>query len=392
MRSIDFSADRVWVPRVITEAMPAIGASTRPASIFAATSAPTDEFAVEDQEHADDHQQQAGDLLGGVGAGQRNRRPEMHILAGARGRRHRALPGGLHAALGAGGAHGFQTGQRFNQHAVPRRRFGLQPLHGAVERTLQDKAKRDHERQHHQRDPGQRPRDHKENADEQDGKDQIGGRDHAAGGEELAHRIEIAQLVGDDADRGRPLRHLHRHHMFEDVGGQHDVDRLAGDVDHAAAYHAQHKIEHDRQPHSDRQRDQRRDRAVRDNPVVHAHNEQRRRQRQHVDQKGGQRNVPVTGPVHLDHRPEPMIARKVSCGDRTRVGFHRSPDQERVAGILRGDRCDRPNMSRARLDQGIEDLDGLLGRVDAEQNQRGPILHDQDGGEHQGRDVVQARV
>ena len=42
MRSIDLSADRVWVPRVMTEAMPAIGASTRPASMLAATSAPTE--------------------------------------------------------------------------------------------------------------------------------------------------------------------------------------------------------------------------------------------------------------------------------------------------------------------------------------------------------------
>ena len=44
-------------------------------------------------------------------------------------------------------------------------------------------------------------------------------------------------------------------------------------------------------------------------------------------------------------------------------------------------------MSRARLHQGIENLGGLFGLVDAEQNQRGPILHDQDGGENQRRDV-----
>ena len=41
MRSIDLSDDKVWVPRVITEAIPAMGASTRPASMLAATSAPT---------------------------------------------------------------------------------------------------------------------------------------------------------------------------------------------------------------------------------------------------------------------------------------------------------------------------------------------------------------
>src|SRR3954468_8278277 len=44
-------------------------------------------------------------------------------------------------------------------------------------------------------------------------------------------------------------------------------------------------------------------------------------------------------------------------------------------------------MSRGWLDLWIEHLGGLLGCVDAEQNERGPILHDQDSGEHQGRDV-----
>ena len=41
-RSIERSAAVVWVARVITAAIPAIGPSTRPASMLAATSAPTD--------------------------------------------------------------------------------------------------------------------------------------------------------------------------------------------------------------------------------------------------------------------------------------------------------------------------------------------------------------
>ena len=64
----------------------------------------------------------------------------MHILAGSRGSGHRTLPGGLHAGFGAGGTNGFQAGQRFNENAVTRRGFGLQSLHRAIERTLQDKA------------------------------------------------------------------------------------------------------------------------------------------------------------------------------------------------------------------------------------------------------------
>ena len=50
----------------------------------------------------------------------------------------------------------------------------------------------------------------------------------------------------------RSLRHLHGHHVLEDIGGKNDVHRLAGDVDHAASHHAKHKVEHDGQAHPDR--------------------------------------------------------------------------------------------------------------------------------------------
>ena len=47
----------------------------------------------------------------------------------------------------------------FDQHAVARGRFRLQPLHRAVERTLEQEADANHERQHDQRDPGERSGD-----------------------------------------------------------------------------------------------------------------------------------------------------------------------------------------------------------------------------------------
>ena len=64
----------------------------------------------------------------------------MNILARSRRRRDRTLPGRLHAGFGAGRTNGLQTGQGFNENAVTRRGFGLQSLHRAIERTLQDKA------------------------------------------------------------------------------------------------------------------------------------------------------------------------------------------------------------------------------------------------------------
>ena len=109
-------------------------------------------------------------LLRRVRAGQGQRRPPMHVFAGSGGRRDGPLPGGLHARLSARGTHGLHSSERFDEDAMPRRRFRLQLFHGAVERALQDESKRNHDRQHDQRDPSQRPGDDVENGDEQDRK------------------------------------------------------------------------------------------------------------------------------------------------------------------------------------------------------------------------------
>ena len=138
----------VWVPRVMTDAIPAIGARTLPASMLAATRAPTVSLPSRMRKYADDDQKQAGKLLRRVCARQRQRRPEMHVLARPRGCCDRALPGRLHAGLGARCTDGFQPERDFNQHAVASRGFGLQSLHGTVERALHRKPERDHDGQH----------------------------------------------------------------------------------------------------------------------------------------------------------------------------------------------------------------------------------------------------
>ena len=125
----------------------------------------------------------------------------MDILARSRRSGDRTLPRRLHAGFGTGRTNGFQAGKRFNENAVTRRGFRLQSLHRAIERTLQDKPNHDHDRQHDKRNPRQRSRDNKENPDKEHGKNQIGCRHHAAGSEELAYRIEVAELIGNDADR-----------------------------------------------------------------------------------------------------------------------------------------------------------------------------------------------
>jgi len=145
------------------------------------------ELAVEYEEYADDDQGEAGELLGRIGARQRERGPEMDVFARAGRCCDGSLPGRLHAGFGAGRAYRLEAGQRLDQHAMTRRSFSLLAFHGPVQRALQCHADQEHDRQHHQGYPGQRPGDHKEDPDKQHGKQQIRRGHDAAGREELAH-------------------------------------------------------------------------------------------------------------------------------------------------------------------------------------------------------------
>ena len=109
--------------------------------------------------------------------------------------------------------------------------------------------------------------------------------------------------------------------------------------------------------------------------------------REHVGQEGGKRNVAVAAPVHLDDRPKPVVSRQVAGGNGTRIGFGRGPDEECVAGILRRDRFDLQDLRGAWRCQWIENLGAIVRFVYSQKDQRGPILHDQDGRKNQSRDV-----
>ncbi len=199
--------------------------------------------------------------------------------------------------------------------------------------------------------------------------------------------FEVTQLIGEDADRGRPLRHLDRHDVLENICRQHDVHGLAGDVDHAAPHGPQHEVEHDGNAHADGQCNERWNGAVGNDPVVHAHGEQGHRQRKYVDQEGRQRDVPVTAPVDLDHRPEPMVARQISGSNGTRVSLGCCPHQEGVAGIVGAQRLDAQDLRGAILNCRVEYLDALIIRIDPEEDQCRTVPHDQDGWKNDRGDV-----
>src|SRR6185437_4637313 len=136
------------------------------------------QFAVEDQEHADHDQQQTAQLGRDTGAGLRQRRPELDVFARACGGGDRALADRLYPAFAGNRANCFDAGQRLDQDAVACRRFGLQAADRAIERPLDHQTHADHDRQHGERNPGQRACDDEKHHDEQDREHHVGGRDH----------------------------------------------------------------------------------------------------------------------------------------------------------------------------------------------------------------------
>ena len=217
-------------------------------------------------------------------------------------------------------------------------------------------------------------------------KSEVGDGDDGAGGEEFAHRIEIADLVGDDADRGRPLRQLHREYMLEDVRGHDDVELLARHVDDAAAHHADDEIEDHRDPHADRQRDQRGHGAVRHHAVVDVHDEEGAREREHVHNQCGDRDVAVVRPEAAHDRPEPVRAGQVAGGDCARIGARCRADQKRETQILGVEFAHRARLrscTAARIDHSRH----FRVEVDREQNARRAVAHREHGGQDQRWDL-----
>ena len=232
--------------RVITDAMPGDRRQHAAGQHVRGDQRADRNLSVHDEKDADDDHQQIVKLLRGVGAGQRERRPEVNVFAGARGRRDRALPGRSASAP----RRRWRARSRCPE-AIRPERHAARPIPPATAawRDRADAGCRSRPTimigNMISGNPRQRAGDDEQHDDEQDREQQIGCRHDAARREELAHRIEIAHLIGEDADRWRALRHLHRQHVLEDVGGQHYVDLLAGHVDDAAADRAQHEIEDD---------------------------------------------------------------------------------------------------------------------------------------------------
>ncbi len=98
--------------------------------------------------------------------------------------------------------------------------------------------------------------------------------------------------------------------MFENVGGQYDVDLSSRHVDDVAPHQAKRKIKDNCEQQPDRQGDEGGHGAVGDDAVVDVHDEQRRRQGEHVHDECRDGDVTVICPELADGRPEPVRSRE----------------------------------------------------------------------------------
>ena len=84
-----------------------------------------------------------------------------------------------------------------------------------------------------------------------------------------------------------------------------------------------------------------------------------------------------------------MVSGKIAGGNGTRIGFGRCPDEKGVAGILRRDRLDLQDLRSAWQCQWVENLGAIVRFIYSQKDQRGPIVHDEDCGKDQRRDIEQ---
>ena len=218
----------------------------------------------------------------------------------------RLLPGALDLALRAEHLDGLDAGETLDQDGVLLCRGGEAPLHRLFQRRLHRQGEQAHDEDGRQVDvddgsaqvpDGRQAEQHERQVDER------GDRER---GDEVAHRLELLQVLGEAADGFRPHLEAQAEHLFEQGRGDAQVGLLAGLVDEVAAQAAQHQVEAVDHADAERQHPERLEGQVGDNPVVDDHGEEGPGQAEQVDHQRGEQHVPVDPPGAEQGAPEPV--------------------------------------------------------------------------------------
>jgi hypothetical protein len=114
------------------------------------------------------------------------------------------------------------------------------------------------------------------------------------------------------------------------------VDAFARDIDEVGAQRTHQQVEPEDDRRADREHPESLDREVRYDPVVHIHREERRDEREQIDQQGGDQRFPVDRPALRDGTPEPVPGAWRRARFAARVDPQPRPNEDRMTRVTRG--------------------------------------------------------
>ncbi len=207
---------------------------------------------------------------------------------------------------GTCGADVFDAFDGLDHHALHVRVLldvGVQQLgQHALDQPRQPQQHRHRDHQH----PAQGARGDEGHGDEQEHERQVGQRRQRGRGAEVAHRLDLRELVREAARRIGSVLQPQAQRLLEQDVAQHQVGLLAGQVEQVAAQLARQQIEDQGHEHARRQRPQRHQRLVRDHAVEHHRREQTGDQHQHVGQQRRDHRRAVVRHEALERVPQPV--------------------------------------------------------------------------------------
>jgi len=216
--------------------------------------------------------------------------------------------------------------------------------------------------------------------DDQEDEDEDRIDEHAdrVGGEEFADEFVLRDAARIFAGLHGPCRHAGVEHLLEEQIGKLEVGAAAGIVDQRGPGGLQHEVEEDRARDAERQHPERRLGVVRQDAVVDVHREERRGERQQIDEQGGDGDLRIGAPERNERAYQPVLAHDCAV-PAFDGGFHR----------IRADRAEGQHCpdafpgGQAALQLAAHGLDiGRIARpVDFQQRDCGSVVEKDDGGQ-----------
>ncbi len=286
--------------------------------------------------------------------------------------------------VGADGLDGLQAVDGFDQQAV----FGFARVHGFADhhaqRPLQQHAEPGDDQHQTEQHEGNRPAEQEDDDKEEQRERQIDQRGHGSGGQEIPHRIEFAQHVGERAAGDRLAGKLHIQQLVVDAPRDDDIYAPPGNVDEIGAQRAHDEIEDEDGQRAESHHPAGLGRVARNDAVIDIQDVAGAGQAEDVDQERGQNDFAVQADI-LQHRAPEPVPRGVFRVRRIGIGeFGTRVNENGVTGVQALEFGARDVTARAVLRP--DHFRRLAGH--RQQDAGLVVLQDQNGGHDGRRDVA----